>query len=63
MKNVADVEDNSGAWIRIDLRPATTTDDPEIIMVTIKDETLAAVFLTRGQAQELADGLSDALWG
>ena len=62
MKNVADIEDNSGAWIRIDLRPGTTLDDPKLITITIKDEALAAVTLTRQQALALSDGLEDALW-
>lgn len=62
MKNVADVTDNSGAWVRIDLRPGTDLDDPELIMVTIKDDALAAVTLTRAQASALVDGLTDALW-
>jgi hypothetical protein len=62
MKNVADVTDNWGSWVRIDLRPGTTLDDPEMIMVTIKDYALAAVTLNKGQVQELIDGLEDALW-
>jgi hypothetical protein len=62
MKNVADVTDNSGAWVRIDLRPGTDLDDPQMIMVTIKDDALAAVTLTRAQTQALIDGLEDALW-
>jgi hypothetical protein len=62
MKNVADVTDNWGSWVRIDLRPGTTLDDPEMIMVTVKDDALAAVTLTRAQVQELIDGLDDALW-
>lgn len=62
MKNVADIADNWGSWVRIDLRPGTTLDDPELIMVTIKDDALAAVTLTRAQAQELIDALEDALW-
>jgi hypothetical protein len=62
MKNVADVTDNWGSWVRIDLRPGTTLDDPEMIMVTVKDDALAAVTLTRAQVQELIDGLEDALW-
>jgi hypothetical protein len=63
VKNVADVTDNWGSWVRIDLRPGTTTlDDPEMIMVTVKDDALAAVTLTRAQVQELIDGLEDALW-
>jgi hypothetical protein len=37
-------------------------DDPELIMVTIKDDALAAVTLTRAQASALVDGLEDALW-
>ncbi len=62
MKNVADVTDNSGAWVRIDLRPGDDLDDPTLIMVTIKDDALAAVSLTRAQVQALIDGLDDALW-
>jgi hypothetical protein len=62
MKNVADVTDNSGAWVRIDLRPGTTLDDPEMIMVTIKDDALAAVTLNTEQVKALIDGLEDALW-
>jgi hypothetical protein len=62
MKNIADVTDNSGAWARVDLVPGTDLDDPELVMVTIKDEALAAVTLTRAQASELVDGLIDALW-
>lgn len=62
MKNVADIADDWGSWVRIDLRPGTTLDDPELIMVTIKDDALAAVTLTRAQAQELIDALEDALW-
>lgn len=61
MKNVADIEDNDGAWIRIDLRPGTTLDDPQLITVTIKDEALASVTLTPQQALALIDGLDDAL--
>jgi CHASE2 domain-containing sensor protein len=37
-------------------------DDPELIMVTIKDDQLAAVTLTRAQAAELIDRLMDAHW-
>ena len=62
MKNVADVTDNTGSWVRIDLVPGTDLDDPELIMVTIKDDALAAVTLTRAQASALVDGLEDALW-
>lgn len=62
MKNVADIEDNDGAWIRIDMRPGTTLDDPQLITVTIKDDALAAVTFTRAQVQALIDGLEDALW-
>jgi hypothetical protein len=62
MKNVADVTDNSGAWVRIDLRPGTDLDDPELIMVTIKDDALAAVTLNKEQVRALIDGLEDALW-
>jgi hypothetical protein len=61
MKNVADIEDNDGAWIRIDLRPGTTLDDPQLITVTIKDDALASVTLTPQQALALIDGLDDAL--
>ena len=62
MRNVADVTDNSGAWVRIDLLPGTDLDDPELIMVTIKDDALAAVTLTKEQTSALIDGLQDALW-
>jgi hypothetical protein len=62
MKNVADIEDNDGAWVRIDLRPGTTVDDPQLITVTIKDEALASVTLTRAQADALIDGLEEAMW-
>jgi hypothetical protein len=33
-----------------------------MIMVTVKDDALAAVTLTKEQVQELIDGLMDALW-
>jgi tellurite resistance protein len=62
MKNIADITDNAGSWLRIDLVPGTDLDDPELIMVTIKDDALAAVTLTTAQAVALADGLKDALW-
>lgn len=62
MKNVADIEDNDGAWVRIDLRPGTTLADPQVITVTIKDEALASVTLTAQQAYALIDGLEEAAW-
>lgn len=62
MKNVADVTDNSGAWVRIDIIPGPDLDDPKLIMVTIKDENLAAAHLTKSQAYALIDGLEDAVW-
>lgn len=62
MKNVADIEDDNGAWVRIDLRPGTTLDDPQLITITIKDEALASVTLTRDQLWALRDGIDDALW-
>jgi hypothetical protein len=62
MKNVADVTDNSGAWVRIDLIPGTDLDDPKLTLVTIKDDALAAVRLTTEQVKALIDGLEDALW-
>lgn len=62
MKNVADVTDNSGSWVRIDIIPGPDLDDPKLIMVTIKDESLAAVHLTLSQAHDLIDGLHDAVW-
>ena len=62
MKNVADIEDNDGAWVRIDLRPGTTLDDPQVITVTIKDGALASVTLTKEQAFALIDGLEEAVW-
>jgi hypothetical protein len=62
MKNIADLTDNSGSWIRIDLVPGTDLDDPQLIMLTIKDEALAEVTFTRAQVSELIDALEDALW-
>ena len=62
MKNIADIADDYGAWLRVDLIPGTTLDDPELIMVTVRDENLAAISLTRAQASALIDGLEDALW-
>ena len=62
MKNIADIADDYGAWVRVDLIPGPTLDDPELIMVTVRDENLAAISLTVEQANDLRDALDDALW-
>lgn len=62
MKKIADVTDNWGSWVRVDIIPGTDLDDPELIVVTIKDEATAAVTLTRDQVRALYEGLEDALW-
>lgn len=63
MKNVAELTDSWGAWVRIDVRPGTDNDDPQLIVVTITDETTAAVTLNYAQAVELAQALNEAVGG
>jgi len=62
MKNIADIEDNYGAWLRVDLIPGDDLDDPELIMVTVRDENIAAISLNRAQASALQDAIEEALW-
>jgi hypothetical protein len=61
MRNVADLTDTWGASIRVDARPGTTNDDPELFVVTIQDERIAAVTLNHEQAAALRDALTDVL--
>jgi hypothetical protein len=62
VKNVADIEDEKGAWVRVDIIPGYDVYAPKLIMVTIKDEQCACVQFTPDQLSELIDGLQNALW-
>lgn len=60
MSNVADLTDTWGASIRVDVRPGTDLDDPELFVVTVNDDVTAAVTLNYEQARHLVDALIDA---
>lgn len=62
MKHVDEVTDDNGAWVRVDIRPGTTLDDPKVITITIKDEVLSSVTFTREQTNALIDVLEQAIW-
>lgn len=57
MENFADITDEWGAWIRVDVIPGP------LVTLTIRDETMAAVALNRKQAVALINALTDAVGG
>jgi hypothetical protein len=56
MENYADMTDEWGAWIRVDVVQ-------DRVIITIQDETTAAVSLNIKQAATLINALTDAIGG
>jgi hypothetical protein len=60
MRKVADITDDRGDWVRLDIKPGPNLDTPVVYKITVYDGDIASVELNDEQALALLDALWEA---